>query len=153
MKPLIFIDTRQQISKHLEKDIYFKEHGCDTKRTKLFVGDYTKLDQRICVDTKRNILELAGNICGKQHERFRNECIRAQEAGIQLVVLIEQVPPDGDLSKWTSKHTQASGETLGKAMRTMTEKYGVRFEFCRTSDTAKRIVDILFEESKNGAMF
>lgn len=150
---IIAIDTRQQAGRHVEKNIYFKEHGHKTVRTKLFVGDYALLhDQTLCIDTKRTITELAGNICGKQHERFRNECIRAQEAGIQLVVLIEQVPPDGDLSKWTSKHTQASGETLGKAMKTMTEKYGVRFEFCRTSDTAKRIVDILFEESKNGAM-
>lgn len=143
---IIVVDTRQQDGRHALKDAYFEEHGVKTLRSKLIVGDYTRIDnQTVSVDTKRNILELAGNICGKQHERFRNECIRARECGIKLIILIEEIPPDNDLSKWKSKRTQVSGETLGKAMKTMTEKYGVQFEFCAVDTTAKRIIDILFE--------
>ena len=131
--------------KHRAKEIWFKEYGYPTYRTKLFVGDYTlATDQSVCIDTKRNILELAGNICGKQHERFRAECIRAQETGIQLIVLIEQIPPLNDLANWTSKLSQVKGATLKKCMETMTERYGVQFEFCKPDRTAKRIIDILF---------
>ncbi len=130
---IIVVDTRQQDGRHALKDAYFEEHGVKTVRSKLIVGDYARIDnQTVSVDTKRNILELAGNICGKQHERFRNECIRARDCGIKLIIL--------------SKRTQVSGETLGKAMKTMTEKYGVQFEFCAVDATAKRIIDILFEE-------
>ena len=146
---IIAIDTRQQAGRHVEKNIYFKEHGHKTVRTKLFVGDYALLhDQTLCIDTKRTITELAGNICGKQHERFRNECVRAHDTGIQLIILVEQIPPHNNLDEWTSSVTQIKGSTLKKAMETMTERYGVQFEFCRTSDTAKRIVDILWSRQK-----
>lgn len=131
--------------KHRAKEIWFEANGYPTYRTKLFVGDYTlATDQSVCIDTKRNILELAGNICGKQHERFRAECIRAHDTGIQLIVLIEQIPPLNDLANWTSKLSQVKGATLKKAMATMTDKYGVQFEFCKPDRTAKRIIDILF---------
>ena len=90
------------------------------------------------------------NICGKQHQRFRAECERAKECGIRLVVLIEEIPPRGDLSLWTSRKTRAGkaltqvkGETLKKAMATMTERYGVTFEFTTRENCPKRIVEIL----------
>ena len=89
---LILCDSRQQEGKHNLKEKWFAEHGIETRRTKLYVGDYTlPTDQSICIDTKKDIQELVGDICGKQHERFRNECIRAQEAGIRLIILTENV--------------------------------------------------------------
>ena len=36
-----------------------------------------------------------------------------------------------------------SGEWLAKTMRTMAEKYGVRWEFCDKRNTGKRIVELL----------
>ena len=41
------------------------------------------------VDTKKDIQELVGDICGKQHARFRDECILAQNNGIKLYVLVQ----------------------------------------------------------------
>ena len=65
--------------------------GHQVIRSKLFVGDYAKLkDQSICIDTKKDILEVAGNICGKQHDRFRAECVRAMCSEIKLIILIEE---------------------------------------------------------------
>ncbi|MEG2274176.1 MAG: hypothetical protein RSC44_02485, partial [Clostridia bacterium] len=82
---IIQCDTRQQDSKHILKEQYFASVGIKCVRSKLFVGDYTRLDnQTICVDSKQDLVEVAGNICGKQHERFRAECIKAKENGIQL---------------------------------------------------------------------
>lgn len=139
----IVIDTRQQAGKH--------EMKVRTVRSKLIVGDYARLDnQTVSVDTKKDIIEIAGNICGKQHDRFRAECERARECGIQLVVLIEEMPPRGDLALWTARKnrtgkplTQVKGETLKKAMATMTERYGVVFEFTTRENCPRRIVEIL----------
>lgn len=36
-----------------------------------------------------------------------------------------------------------SGERVAKIMRTMTEKYGVEFHFCRKSESGKRILELL----------
>lgn len=36
-----------------------------------------------------------------------------------------------------------SGSQLAKMMRTMSERYGVRWEFCSKQDTGKRIIEIL----------
>lgn len=57
--------------------------------SKLYVGDYMNYDNpRLVVDRKQNLSELCGNVC-QQHERFRAEIIRANEAGIKLVFLCE----------------------------------------------------------------
>lgn len=148
---VIIEDTRQQANKHNNKESYFAEHGITVARSKLIVGDYARLDnQTVSIDTKRNIIELAGNICGKQHERFREECERARDLGIKLIILVEEIPPRGDLALWQSPKTKGGklltavkGETLKKAMLTMTKRYGVRFEFTTKYDSPKRIVDIL----------
>ena len=52
----------------------------------------------VTVDTKKDIQELVGNVCGKQHARFRDECILAQNNGIKLYVLVQN---DGGLINGT----------------------------------------------------
>ena len=97
---IIVEDTRNQITKHRLLNDTLTAKGITVVRSKLFVGDYTRLDnQTVCVDTKKDIDEIAGNICGKQHERFREECIRARDNFIRLIVLIEELPPKGDLEE------------------------------------------------------
>ena len=87
---IILEDSRNKTGKHTKKNQYFESQGIRVERTKLYVGDYTlPTDQSICIDTKENIQELIGDICGKQHERFRSELVRAQESGIQLYILVE----------------------------------------------------------------
>ena len=89
---IILVDSRQQEGKHDIKERWFASHGVETRRTKLYVGDYTlPTNQSVCIDTKKDIQELVSDICGKQHERFRNECLRAQEAGIKLIILTENI--------------------------------------------------------------
>ncbi len=150
---IIVEDTRNQTGKHKAKSEYFAKQGIQVVRSKLYVGDYTRLDnQTLCIDTKKDILEIAANVCGKQHERFRAECIRAKECGIKLVVLIEEKPLDG-LQGWCSPRnrqgkplTQVKGETLSKALKTMSEKYGVEFVFCTKQESGAKIVELLGEE-------
>ena len=145
---IIVEDTRNQVTKHRLLNDTLKAKGISVVRSKLFVGDYTRLDnQTVCIDTKKDINEIAGNICGMQHERFRAECIRARDNFIKLIVLIEEIPPNNDLLQWISRKRksakQVKGETLQKAMHTMHEKYGVVFEFTTREKCAERIIEIL----------
>lgn len=149
---MILCDTRQQAGKHRNVDNYFRQAGIQTDRCALYVGDYALAnDQRRAVDTKQDVVELIKDVY-QDHERFRNECLRAKEAGIQLLILIEEVLPEGGLSAWQSPKntrgqpfTTANPETLRRAMLTMTLKYGVRFRFCKPSDTGRIIAEYLAE--------
>lgn len=101
---IILEDTRQQALKHKLKHAYFAEHGIKVERTKIFVGDYTlPTNQSVCIDTKKDIQELISDICGKQHQRFKQELLRAKESGIKLIVLVENrdgVKEIEDLIEW-----------------------------------------------------
>lgn len=174
---IILEDTRQQVQKHDIKHRWFEQHGITIRRQALYCGDYTlPTDQTICIDTKKDIQELVGDICGKQHERFRNECIRAQEAGIQLIVLVENqgghirdnvIQPTitklEELHSWKNprlfivshgkqKYPKATrGITLMKACMSMQHKYGVRFLFCSPYESAEMIVKLL-EGGEDGTL-
>lgn len=143
---IIVEDTRNQIGKHKLLNDEFNKMGYAVLRSKLFVGDYARLDnQTVCVDTKKDWAELGANICGRQHERFRNECLRAKMAEIKLIVLVEEEIP---VEQWLGvkrANKRVEGVTLAKAMKTMSEKYGVKFLHCKKSETAKKIVKILEE--------
>lgn len=69
--------------KEVERNVY--EYGVDLKKMD-FVGTYD-----VCVDTKKDIDELINDIVGKQHERFRDECIFAQNNNIKLYILVENI--------------------------------------------------------------
>ena len=64
---LILEDSRQQERKHEIKHSYFRSVGVHWNRTALYCGDYTlPADQSICIDTKKDIQELIGDIQVKQ---------------------------------------------------------------------------------------
>ena len=76
-------EVRLKNGKVVERNIY--DYGVELKKMD-FVGTYN-----VCVDTKKDIEELINDIIGKQHDRFRDECIFAQNNGIQLYILVENV--------------------------------------------------------------
>lgn len=60
---LILEDTRQQEGKHENKHKYFRENGIYWNRTALYCGDYTlPTNQSVCVDTKKDMQEIIGDI-------------------------------------------------------------------------------------------
>ena len=167
---ILLEDTGQQANKHNEKHLYFASRGVEVRRQSLYVGDYTlPTDQSICIDTKKGLQEVVNNVCGADHKRFRNECIRAKEAGIKLIVLVEEDQTDEngryvvndirDVHKWQNprrktrvkkdgqwvmKYPKATtGAILKKAMITMSYRYGVRWEFCRKRDAGRMILELL----------
>ena len=146
---VILVDTRQKSGKHEIKDKYFEEHGIHTLRSKIPFGDYC-FPPSVSIDTKANMDEIASNI-GSDHKRFKNECIAARDAGCKLIILVENtygIESVNDVHKWINPeiiyHPKAiTGERLEKAMKTMSERYGVRFEFCKPEEAAGRIIELL----------
>ena len=107
-------------------------------------------------------MEISKNIMSSDHRRFRAECQLAQELGIKLIFLVEEVPDYGMVEYWkvprwrtTNRFhkcgdlmTMVDPETLKKAMTTMSEKYGVEFRFCNKRNTPSRVIKYLKEEFK-----
>ena len=146
---VIIEDTRQKSGMHELKHSHFNEMGVQLVRNMLPFGDYAK-PPTISVDTKANMEEIAQNI-GSNHQRFKRECIAARDAGCQLIILVENtegISSVKDVHKWINpdliyRPRAITGERLQKAMITMSERYGVRFEFCEPEKSAKRIIELL----------
>lgn len=147
---VILEDTRNKPSKnaHIRKQL--EDLGYTVIRQGLNCGDYTwALDQHITIDTKANMNEVESNLI-HDHERFRNECIRAQQLGAKLVILVQdpKLKSVDDVfgwynirKKWSPK--AASGVQLAKMMLSMEKKYGVKWEFTSRDNLGKRIVELL----------
>lgn len=165
----IYEDTRQKTGEHQNIADYCKEHGLTMRRIKLEVGDYIS-PPPIAVDTKQGMSEVYSNLV-QDHDRFRNECIRAQQDGTTLVILIEN--DEGmrcldDVERWDNPRVHeyyekyafalsarkkgktikvpappVSSKRLIKMMETMTERYGVRWMFCSYEETGAKVVEIL----------
>lgn len=147
---VLFEDTRNQVGKHRNIHTYCQDAGIEIIRQALNVGDYQIAGKGdISVDTKMGVPELASN-CFQEHERFRDECERAQRCGIQLIVLTEEVLPGGLLENWRSPmgrdgrpKYKFDPAVLKKVMLTMQEKYGVKFRFCDGRSTGKVLLEYL----------
>ena len=160
---IIAEDSRQQAGKHRNIHRQLGAMGHQVVRTKLYLRDY-QLSNRgdVVVDTKKDMLELAMDIC-RDHKRFSEECKKAYDAGIKLVILTEELLPTGGLANWksptwkttTARHkagesiSKVKPETLYKAIHTMSTKYGVEFHFCDKDETGARIMDILTESRRD----
>ena len=189
-------DVNNKPQKHVAKNRYWSSKGIEVMRYRLPVGDYIMVNDKvqdvidrkakrgidvkmmdfmgtynICVDTKKDIQELISDICGKQHDRFRDELLLAKNNGIKLIVLVENhastikcgqkiinIPYVNDLKalfKWANPRlflfrngkqrfpTATRGAQLAKACLTMQLKYGVEFVFCKPEDAGRRIIEIL----------
>lgn len=159
---VIQIDSREKARAIKQILAEFDRQGIKYYVSKLWAGDYMSLDNpRVIVDRKQNLTELCQNVC-QDHDRFRRELTRAQENGIQLIILCEHGNDINSLEdiifwqnprsvkrkrvdgKWQDVQTKAtSGETLYKILSTLERKYDVRFEFCEKSETGKKIVELL----------
>ena len=144
---VIIEDTRQKDGKHQLKHIGFEDLGADLLRCKLPFGDYA-LPPSVSVDTKENLEEIAGNLCGsaKERNRFIRECKAAAAAGCQLVIMVETEHDGslldlGDIRIGSGK--VVTGLQLYRAMTAVSGRYGVRFVLVRPEDAAKEIMRIL----------
>ena len=146
MSNIIICDTREKGNKKILE--HFDKIGQDYIISKLDAGDYMLYkDYTTIIDKKDGLLELAGNLCHTQeHERIKREIAKARELGcIDFVFLIQdnKIKSTEDIATWTSPHTKVKGETLLKIMRTMKDKYGVRFIIVPKKNMGEMIMKLL----------
>lgn len=162
----IQIDSREK-ARAIKKIVQtFEKEGVNYFTSKLLVGDYMNLDNpRLIIDRKQNLQELCGNVC-QQHERFKKELIKAMQANIQLIILVEHGPDvksiedvyfwqnprkhevkwrmvNGKREKYVVSAKAVDGNQLYKSLCTIRDRYNVRFEFCEKKDTGRRIMELL----------
>lgn len=177
----ILEDSRQQAGKHDHVAEWMEAHGVPfmQRSSALPFGDYVRDGSNISVDTKRDVQELAMDV-GRDHERFKRECLRARDAGWRLYVLVEEHPEYNDrerLKGWVStvcrrcRHVRCGrckgpstqggrrcpagwkpmqGQTVAAILGRMEERYGVVFRFCARRDTARVICELLGVEVEDG---
>lgn len=167
----IQIDSREKPNAIRKIIRTFDEEGVNHFSSKLLVGDYMSLDNpRLIIDRKQNLQELCGNVC-QQHERFKKELLRAMQANIQLIILIEHGPEiksledvyfwknprkhevkfrtvNGKREKYIVSSEAVDGNQLYKSLCTIRDRYNVRFEFCEKKDTGEKIIELLGEKSE-----
>lgn len=190
-------DSNQKVGKHDSVRRYFESNGIEIIRQRLPVADYTILTERmkdvfdrkaargipvkmmdligtysVAVDEKFSIQELCGDVCGKAHDRFRDELLLAQNNNIKLYIVVRNDPEVvydrkgvqvanntitalSDLHKWVNprlwifqsgkqKYPKATkGVTLMKACITLEKKYDCKFIFCSSKNAGARIIDLL----------
>ena len=162
----IQIDSREK-ARAIKKIVQtFEKEGVNYFTSKLLVGDYMNLDNpRVIIDRKQNLQELCGNVC-QQHERFKRELVKAMQANIQLIILIEHGPDvksiedvyfwqnprkhevrwrmvNGKREKYVVSAKAVDGNQLYKSLCTIRDRYNVRFEFCEKKDTGRKILELL----------
>lgn len=151
---LILADTRQQKDKHIAN--YFDKNDILWQRATLETGDYMAIkiedgslykDFSTIIDTKKDVLEIAGNLCRTtEHERIKLEIMKAKLKNNENFIFLiadSKIENIDDLVGWSSPHTQVKGEVLAKIMKTMQERYGCKFVFCKKNQMGAKIIELL----------
>ena len=152
---IILTDTRQQKEEHILKE--FDNQGILHIRTTLSSADYMALrynskrgmylDYSILIDTKKDLNEVAMNLCRKEeHERIKREVAKARELGCQkfcFLIADDSIQNINDIKNWRSKFSKVKGETLLKIMFTMSKKYNIIFTITSRENIGKKIIELL----------
>ena len=159
----LYMDTRQQKGKHELKINYWETCNLELVTKKLDYGDYMlEGNNSVSVDTKADFTEIEGNLI-HDHKRLVRECDRAEEAGVQLIFLIENkcgIKSLDQVNKWQNprslmwefKHDHGvkggapvTGAKLKKIMSTFEKRHNAQFLFCSPEEAGQRVLDILSE--------
>lgn len=168
------VDSREHEDKNNWILDYFFENNVYYRYVKLDTADYRLYnDNKILIDRKKDIMEIANNLLSKEHERFKKEILRAINQNSKLYILIEdenitcidevqffkipvyksnqyaeKIDKNGNLVKYC-KHFKGEPRakfnplTLSKVMKTQESKYGIKYVFAKHDDIPKKIVEIL----------
>ena len=171
----IIIDSREHDGKNEHVLQYFRDNGIEYINKEKYgnialrVGDYMSDESdKQSIDRKQSLQEVYQNIV-QQHVRFRDECIRAQQCGIKLIILVEDesITELSGVEHWKNpRYIQwckiRSMQSAGKAlkikqpkqpplssiqlmdrMKVMADRYGIEWQFTPKAECGKRIVEIL----------
>ncbi len=150
---VILTDTRQQRENHITK--IFDKQGIIHIRTGLPSADYMALryeqgkgfylDYSVLIDTKKDLLELCGNLT-KDHDRLVREIDKGHELGCEEFVFIigdTKIKTIDDIKKWSSPHTKVKGYVLLKIMQTFKEHHNCKFVIVSKKEVGNKVIDLL----------
>ena len=150
---VILTDTRQQKENHITKT--FDKQGIIHIRTGLPSADYMALryeegkglylDYSVLIDTKKDLLELCGNLT-KDHDRLVREIDKGHELGCEEFVFIigdTKIKTIEDIKKWSSPHTKVKGYVLLKIMQTFKEHHNCKFVIVPKKEVGDKVIDLL----------
>lgn len=157
---MILTDTRQKSENHIIRA--FDREKIFHLQTKLDTADYMLLkyeqgsgfgkDFTVLVDTKKDLIEMVGNLCSRDHDRIKREVELASSLGCkEFVFLIGTKKGFGieDLMKWKNPHGRTTGKTLLKTMTTFKQRrleelgIDVRFVLCNKREMGDKVIELL----------
>ena len=143
-------DSREKDNGHIKR--WFDRKGLEYEVRKLDVGDYMMEGKPgLVIDRKKSLDELATNLLNRSDRaRFWREVRRAREQGIRLIVLCEHghgIQNIHAVKNWKSDYSRVTGHSLMNEMFRVHISYGVEFLFTDRRHMAKRILELLTEET------
>ena len=170
----IGVDKNQMVGSHgasnRRKHSQMEREGVELIPLRIPFGDYIKINNDIrelidkvgadkihkkdltdlidiSIDTKKSLVEVCGNVCSGQHERFREEL---KKSNGRLILLIEEsdITELEDVWWWENPRLKynpraTKGTALYKSLCTIRDEYGVDIRFCDRKVTGKEIIKIL----------
>lgn len=174
---MVFIhDTRDQPGKHKVLEQWMEREGHQLVRSKMYCGDIALLhDQSVCIDLKGGGMQEVYSNLVQSHDRFKRECVRAHQAGITLIILVEEpgISSLEDVKTWKNPRyerwkrdnafilrAQAAGKMLNRKvakspvpsdrlagmMDAMSMRYLVQWAFCDPQEVGEVVYRILVKE-------
>ena len=142
---MIICDSREKDNGKILK--YFENHNISYRIEAVKTGDYMDSNKMtITVDRKKNLGELAKNLCSNDQSRFWREIRRSKAEGIKMIVLCEhggKIHSIKDVAAWKNPYSKVSGRSLMNEMYRAHISYGVEFLFCDKRSTGRRILELL----------
>lgn len=150
---LILADTRQQKDNHITK--HFDKQKIQWIRSSLESADYMAVrydngfikDYSTLIDTKKDMLELCGNLCNtKEHSRVVREIELGQSLGCTNFIFLiadSNIKTPDDIKLWSNPNTQVKGEILLKIMTTFKQHHNCRFIIVPKKEMGQKIIELL----------
>ena len=143
---MIQIDTREKTQAIAGIKAFFDKHNIEYIDRKMDIADYCVVgNENLVIDRKRNLQEVAQNLCSNDRGRFWREVRLAYRNHVRMIVLVEQsgINDLRDVRNWQSKYQRLSGARLQEEMYRIALAYGVEWQFCHKNSTGKRICELL----------
>ena len=143
---MLQIDTREKPHAIAGIKAFFDRHNIEYIDKKMDIADYCVVGkENLVIDRKRNLQEVAQNLCSNDRSRFWREIRLAYKNHVRVIVLVEQsgINDLRDVRNWQSKYQKLSGARLQEEMYRIALAYGVEWKFCHKNSTGRRICELL----------
>lgn len=119
-------------------------------------GDYTieGLEDKICIERKRNSSEIAFNL-GQKYKPFERELERMRSFTFKYIIcefphhLLDIFPKESGMPIYKQKYSKISGNFIKSKINKITDEYGIEFIFCQNSFKAQEKAIEIFTEKYN----